>query len=310
LTRAKLVTLNKAAIAACDAADGVSDGLIADPRQCRFDPGTLLCKGAEEGGCLTAVQVAAARKIYAGPRNLRSGEAVFPGWDPGSEAPGGDPKLGWTAYIVGQPEPVRLELWKYWAFGDPGFDWHGFDFDRDLAFADEKMPNMNAVDPDLRRFRDRGGKLLMYFGWADNVSSARLGVDYYESVARRLGGDRKTQDFFRLFLAPGMGHCQGGPGPDSFDAVSALDQWVEQGLAPAQLVATHRTNGLVDRTRPLCPYPQRAAWNGSGSVDEAANFACVTGGWPRPASDAAWLARVQEIAATQRRASVGRLNAN
>ena len=293
LPRAKLALLNRSAVAACDDLDGVRDGVIGDPRACRFDPAALLCKAGDAEDCLTQPQAEAARKVYAGPRNA-AGEPIFPGWDPGSEAPGGDPSLGWTAYIVGQPEPVRLELWKYWLFGDPSFDWHSFDFDRDLAAASERLPLMNAVSPHLDAFRARGGKLLMYFGWADNVSSARTGIDYYDSVERTVGDRGRMQDFLRLFLAPGMAHCSGGPGPDRFDTIAALEDWVERGKAPDRLTASHGIGGQVDRTRPLCPYPMAARYAGTGSTNEAANFTCVPSTLAVEPDAGAWLRRLQE----------------
>lgn len=292
LTRAKLPALNRAAVAACDGLDGVTDGLIADPRQCRFDPAALLCRGAEDDSCLTQAQVDVVKAVYRGPLNGRTGKTVFPGWEPGSEAPGGDPKLGWTAYIVGQPAPVRLELWRYWVFGDPAFDYRTFDYDRDLRYANRTVPSMNAVSTDLARFREHGGKLLMYFGWADNVSSARTGIDYYESLRAAQNG-AAAPDFARLFLMPGVGHCGGGPGPDTFDAVSVLSRWVEHGEAPDRIVASHSTAGKVDRTRPLCPYPQVAHWTGQGSTDTAENFTCAPADHAAPVGEGSWLRDVQ-----------------
>lgn len=293
LPASKLPLLNRAVLAACDAQDGVKDGLIADPRACRFEPASLQCKGADAETCLTAAQVEVVRKVYAGPHNPRTGKALFTGWDRGSEAPGGDPKLGWTAYIVGQPEPVRLELWKYWLFGDAKFDWHTFDFDRDMVEAARAMPAMNAVSPDLGAFAAHGGKLLMYFGWADNVSSARTGIDYYESVERAVGERARTQSFLRLFLLPGMSHCKGGPGPNEFDRIGILDHWVESGQAPERIVASHSTAGKVDRTRPVCPYPQAAKYTGKGSIDDAANFVCAPASAPAMPDEGGWLQRMQ-----------------
>ena len=284
----KLPMLNHSAVAACG-----TNGVIEDPRQCRFDPGTLQCNGAEAADCLTPAQVGVVRAIYAGPRNPRTHEPVFPGWDPGSEAPGGDTRLGWTAYIVGQPEPVRLELWKYWVFGNPDFDWRSFDLDRDLTRGNELLPVMTAVSPDLSAFRARGGKLIMYHGWADNVSSARGTIDYYDSVERDIGDLAKTQAFFRVFLVPGMGHCTGGPGTDHFDPVAAIAAWVERDQAPDRIIATHETAGAVDRARPLCPYPQQAQYAGTGIRDDAASYICATG-TPSSPSDGAWLRNLQK----------------
>ena len=283
----KLAMLNKAAVDSCG-----KDGVIEDPRACHFDPAALQCKAGDDATCLTAAQVGVVRAIYSGPRNPRTGSPVFPGWDPGSEAPGGDPRLGWTAYIVGQPEPVRLELWKFWLFGDPAFDWRSFDLDRDLTQANRLLPVMNAVSPDLRVFRAHGGKLLMYHGWADNVSSARGTIDYYDSVQRTVGDQAQTQAFFRVFLVPGMGHCKGGPGTDTFDPVAVLADWVEHGQAPDQIIATHQASGRVDRSRPLCPYPEEAQYRGTGATNEAGSYTCSAGPVSTPA-DGTWLRNLQ-----------------
>ncbi|HWE48646.1 MAG TPA: tannase/feruloyl esterase family alpha/beta hydrolase [Bryobacteraceae bacterium] len=271
LPAAKLPLINKAAVAACDANDGVKDGIIGDPRRCKFDPGVLLCRNGDDASCLTAPQVEAVRKIYSGPVNARTGEKIFAGFPRGSET-------GWPGYFVDQPSPSRNEFWKLWVFNFPDWDWRTFDFDRDLAYADKKMAAVNALDTNLAPFKAHKGKLVMYHGWADPVVPPEDGVRYYEAVQKTMGGAAKTDDFFRLFMAPGMGHCAGGVGPNSFDAVGALDQWVSKGEAPRRIVATHSTAGKVDRSRPLCPYPQEAVWKGSGSTDEAASFSCMNPG--------------------------------
>ena len=268
LPAAKLPMITKAAVDACDALDGLKDGLIDDPRRCKFDPAVLLCKGGDGENCLTAPQVAAVKKIYDGPKNPRTGAQIFTGWPRGSET-------AWTSYIVGHEEASRNEFWKYWVFNDPKWDWATFDFDRDLAYADQKMAAVNAIDADLKPFKARKGKLVMYHGWADAAVSPMEGVHYYESVQRAMGGAEKTTDFFRLFMAPGMGHCGGGPGSNTFDAVAALDGWVGKGIAPDKIIASHVINGATDRTRPLCPYPQVAKWKGTGSTDDAVNFVCA-----------------------------------
>lgn len=270
LPPSKLPLINRAAVAACDALDGVKDGLISDPRACQFDPGVLLCKGADAGDCLTASQVAAVRAVYDGARNPRTGQRLFAGWARGSES-------GWAGYFAGQREPARLDFWRYWVFDDPAWDFRTFDFDRDAAYADSKMAVAAATAPDLTAFKQRHGKLLMYHGWADPVVPPEDGIAYYQSVETAMGGPRETAAFFRLFMVPGMGHCSGGPGPSSFDALGALDKWVAQGTAPDRIVASHSSAGTVDRTRPLCPYPQVARWNGAGSIDAAASFACAAG---------------------------------
>ena len=276
LPAAKLPMITKAVVAACDAIDGLKDGIIDDPRRCNFDPAALQCKGADDGSCLTALQVAAVRKIYDGAKNPRTGEQIFSGWVRGSEGFSEAQLGGWTGYIVGQKEPARTDFFRYWVFNDPNWDLRSFDFDRDLAYADSKMAVVNSMETNLMFFQSHKGKLLMYTGWADPVVPPMEGIRYYESVQRAMGGPQKTAEFFRLFMVPGMGHCAGGPGPSAFDPVDALDKWVTQGAAPDKIIASHSTNGAVDRTRPLCPYPQVARYQGSGSIDEAANFTCMS----------------------------------
>jgi len=266
----KLALINKAAIAACDAADGIRDGIIGDPLSCKFDPADLQCDGNDGAACLTKSQVAAVRAIYDGAKNPRTGERLYSGWVRGSEA-------GWSSYFVGQQEPARLDFWRYWVFHDPNWDFHGFDFDRDAAYADSKMGFLTANDPDLSPFSGRRGKLLLYQGWADPVVPPEDTIRYYESVVRSMGAE-SASNVARLFLVPGMGHCSGGPGPSTFDGLSALDAWVTQGTPPSKILATHTANGTVDRSRPLCPYPQVARWKGSGSTDDASNFECVAPG--------------------------------
>jgi feruloyl esterase len=276
IPQAKLSSLTKGAVEACDAADGLKDGIIDDPRRCAFDPAKLLCKnGTDDASCLSAGQVDAARKIYDGVKNPRTGEQIFTGWPRGSEGFGENPGQSWRAYILDPPEPMRVGFFKYFLFHDPNWDFRTIDWERDLAYAEQKMPFMAAVDRDMSAFKKRGGKLLMYTGWADPVVPPQDTVAYYDAVVKTMGGLERTREFFRLFLAPGMGHCGGGPGPNQFDHLTALEQWVEKGIAPDKLIASHSTNGKVDRTRPLCLYPQVARWKGTGSSDEAANFACV-----------------------------------
>jgi feruloyl esterase len=259
--------INQAALAACDARDGVTDGLINDPTRCDFDPKTLLCQGAASETCLTAAQVEAVKKIYSGLKNPRTGRDIYPGMARGSE-------LGWAAMAGGpNPHPFSTEPFKYLVFGDPNWDWRTFDFDADVAKTDAKLASHNAVDPNLKAFKSRGGKIIMYDGWNADDNIALNSVNYYNSVFRVFGA-KQTDEFLRLFMAPGMGHCGGGPGPNTFDALTALEPWVEQNKAPETFVASHSTNGVVDRTRPLCPYPQVAQYKGVGSTDDAANFAC------------------------------------
>jgi len=275
LPASKLPMITKSVVAACDAVDGLKDGLIDDPRMCRFDPAKLLCRDGDHESCLTASQVEAVKKVYSDLRNPRTGEQIFPGWSPGSEAFGEQPNAGWRGFILDPPEPMRVGVYRYFLFDDPNWDWRTMDWDRDIAYADARLGFMSAVDPDLTAFRQRGGKLIMTTGWADPVAIPNDVLKYYEAVARKMGPE-KTKEFYRFFMAPGMGHCGGGPGPNTFDAVGALEQWVEKGVAPGKIIASHSTGGAVDRTRPLCPYPQVARWKGTGSIDDAANFVCTS----------------------------------
>lgn len=161
-------------------------------------------------------------------------------------------------------------------FKDPNWDWRTFDLERDIAKAHAAgdLKAADAVDPNLSTFAAHGGKLLMYHGWSDALVAPRASINYYSRVLAAMGGAGKTSDWIRLFMVPGMGHCRGGDGPNTFDAVGALEQWVEARKAPDRIIATHLTAGTADRTRPLCPYPQLPIYNGSGSIDEAANFSC------------------------------------
>jgi tannase/feruloyl esterase len=270
IPREKYPAIHRAVLNACDGLDGVKDGLIGDPTRCHFDPQVIGC-GKEDGReCLTARQVETARTIMR-PAKTSRGEEVFPGYAPGTE-------LGWGA-IVGGPEPTSLAIdhYKYVVFKDANWDWRTFNIDRDVAVADKvDGGTINAVDPNIQPFTGHGGKLLLYHGWADPLVAPGTSINYYNSVAKALGGRSKTGASVRLFMVPGMGHCGGGAGPNTFDSVTALERWVEQGQAPDQMVASHSTNGVVDRTRPLCPYPQVAVYQGTGSTDDAANFACRT----------------------------------
>lgn len=276
LSAAQLTALNKAAVAACDAQDGVSDGVIDDPRKCRFDPVALQCKGSEDGTCLTSAQVAGVRKIYDGPKHPRTGERLFPGVPRGSESFGAGANAGWQSYIMGPDEPQRLGFWKHFVFDDPNWDFRTFDWDRDLAFARAKVGAIvDATNPDLRPFQKSGGKILMYAGWNDPIHLSEQALNYYEDVTRQSGGAAATRQFFRLFMVPGLGHCAPGPGPSTFDALAALEAWVEKGVAPEKIIASRTAPGTPPRTRPLCPYPQVARWSGSGSSDDAANFTCA-----------------------------------
>jgi feruloyl esterase len=277
LPPAKLALLTKGAVDACDGLDGLKDGIIDDPRRCHFDPAKLACRGgADEASCLTSAQVEAARKMYEGAKNPRTGEPIYAGWPRGSESFGPNPIQSWRQYVLDPAEPMRVDFFRYFLFHDPNWDYRTIDMDHDLAYAEQKLSFMSANEKDLTPFRKRGGKLLMYTGWADPVVPPQDTVAYYDGVTKAMGGPEKTRDFYRFFIAPGMGHCSGGPGPNQFDMLAALEHWVEKGVAPERVAASHVTNGKVDRTRPLCLYPQVARWKGTGSADDAANFSCVT----------------------------------
>jgi feruloyl esterase len=279
LTTAALDLVSKAVLAACDGDDGLKDGLVDDPRTCSFDVAALTCRpGADASACLTPPQVAAVKKVHEGARNPRTGEQIFAGWPKGSESFGEEASRSWRQYLIDPKEPWRIGVLRYWLFNNPGWDLRTLDYDRDFAYANERLPHLHAIDRDLGRFKSSGGKLISYTGWLDPAVPATDTIAFYEAVAKTMGGYDKTRDFYRLFVAPGMGHCSGGPGPNTFDALTALEQWVEKGIAPDKLIATHSTGGKVDRTRPLCPYPQVARYTGKGSIDEAANFTCVAPG--------------------------------
>jgi feruloyl esterase len=272
----KLQLLTKSVVEACDSLDGLKDGVIDDPRRCHFDPAKLACKNGDEATCLTPPQVEAVRKMYDGLKNPRTGEQIFTGWPRGSEGFGDSAIQSWRQYVMDPAEPMRVGFFRYFLFHDPNWDYRTVDYDRDLAYAEQKLPFMASVEKDLAPFKKHGGKLVMYTGWADPVVPPQDTVAYYDAVVKANGGLDKTREFYRFFLAPGMGHCGGGPGPNQFDALGALEQWVEKGVAPEKITAAHSTNGKIDRTRPLCMYPQVARYKGTGGSDDAANFTCVT----------------------------------
>ncbi|HMV50843.1 MAG TPA: tannase/feruloyl esterase family alpha/beta hydrolase, partial [Blastocatellia bacterium] len=278
---AKLSTLAERIYAHCDDKDGLKDGLIDDPRNCDFRPARDLPKcadGADKNDCFTAAQISALEKVYGDV--LSQGKRIFPGWPVGAEIAGPNGRSGWDNWIVNEQGQPTIEVnfaesfFRYLAFPqkNPNYKLAEFDFDKDPARLDWIHQVLDATDPDLSRLQKRGGKVLMYYGWADQALNARMGVEYYESVLQTLGANAK--DFFRLFMVPGMFHCGGGVGCGSFDKLTPLIQWTENGKAPDSLPAAQIVNGKTVRTRPLCPYPQVAKYKGRGSVDDAANFEC------------------------------------
>jgi feruloyl esterase len=268
LPAAKMLALASAVLAACDTADGLKDGLIADPRNCRFDPASLLCKEADSNDCLTPAQVEAVSRVYAGPVNPRTKKQIYPGVPAGSE-------LDWGRFgpPPGKPAPPPFNPLFKWTFG-ADWDWHTFDFDRSFKTLEAKLGRtLNATNPDLSEFWKLGHKLLVYHGWADWLVPPGEAINYRKAVLdweKRHGGKHNADEFYRLFMIPGMAHCGGGTGLTRFDGLPALVNWVENGAAPDRIDAS----GSKMR-RPVCPYPMEARYTGSGSTDEPENFTCI-----------------------------------
>lgn len=282
--------LNRAAIKACDKMDGVEDGIISDPRRCDFDPKAITCKAGQTAECLTAVQVDAAEKIYAGAHKS-DGTRIFAGYTRGSEVP-------WARVWAGKnPGGSGWEFWRFAVAQSGETPDNAFDFDKDTdrmlnsKLLGESMSEAYNAKPDLSGFLRHGGKLIQYHGWADNMVSAYGSVDFYNQIVAKTG-KAQADGFYRLFMAPGVNHCGGGPGPFNFggaspamshdpqhDVVAALDTWVTKKTAPAFLIGTHLdANKKADRTRPICPYPLEAKYKGNGDINEAGNFECKAAG--------------------------------
>jgi feruloyl esterase len=313
LSVSDLQRINRAVVAACDELDGVKDGVVSDPRRCTFRTATLLCKPNEApDDCLTQEQVSAADKIYAGPRDARNGKPLYPSYTLGSEgvvAGAGDKHPGWSGYwseTANAQEPSRADLFRYWVFDDPNWNWWRFNWGSDVDTMKAKLSWMfDANSSDLSRFHARGGKLIMFMGWQDPVGAAPEAINYYNAVearaAGRTGAERRaaTQAFLRLFMVPGMGHCAGGPGATNFstatrdstppvkdaahDMTRALEAWVEQGEAPQTLIATRYADDQGDDRnhppaiayqRPLCVYPRVPTYKG-GPAERASSFGCT-----------------------------------
>lgn len=283
LPAAKLTTLSNRIYEQCDAKDGLKDGLIDDPRKCGFQPARDLprCEaGADRADCFTAPQIGALERIYGDI--VVQGKRFFPGWIVGSEVAGPNGQSGWMGETMNAPGGGQ-GVWsryaetflQYIAFPekDPTYSLGRFNLEKELPRIGAAAQILNATDTDLSAFKRHGGKLLMYYGWADPQLNPMMGVEYYEKVAEQMGSS--TDDFFRLFMVPGMFHCRGGIGTSEFDAATPLVKWVESGSAPAQITGSRVVEKKVVRTRPLCAYPQVARYKGTGSIDEAANFSCV-----------------------------------
>ena len=292
----KRALIQHAVIAACDTIDGVKDGLISDPRFCHFDPAVLTCKGTDAPDCLTTPQVVALQKIYDGPKNPRTGARIYPGYPPGIEnAP------GYSNIIT----PWRQGVFSYGdtyfgeaLFEQKNWDPRTLDFDRDIAFSDRKgSPVVDAINPDLRSFRDHGGKLIQYHGWSDALMPPGGSIVYYENVAAfmrmypdpRSDRSNRVDTFYRLFMIPGMGHCYGGTGPTSIvptssveatdpqhDLMLSLEQWVEKGSAPEKVIGSGQAPNEPSKTmsRPVCAYPKVTRYKGTGDTNDAGSFEC------------------------------------
>jgi feruloyl esterase len=279
---AKLGLLAARVYEKCDSKDGLKDGVIDEPLRCGFkavEDLPLCAEGQDGPDCFTAKEIAAADRIYGDV--FRQGRRFFPGWPAGAEVAGPNGESGWLGQEISVAN--RGSVWANYAgsflryMAMPGTDPEQalahFDINKDIPRMEFLHQVLDANDPDLSVFRQRGGKLIMYFGWADPQLNPRVAVEYYDEVARGMGDS--TGDFFRLFMVPGMFHCGGGVGTSTFDVATPLLRWVESGEAPQTIAASRVAGGKVNRTRPLCPYPQVARYKGSGSIDDAANFTCA-----------------------------------
>lgn len=260
--------LHRGALAACDAQDGLADGVIESPQRCGFDPQRLQCRVGQSRGCLSAAQVAAARAIYASPANPATGRAIT-GLYPGSER-------GWNTWAGTAPFSTAVDHFRYIVNADPQWSWESFRFEQDAPRAESQDANtINALNPDLSRYFRRGGKLLQYHGWSDPQISPGVSPQYHEAVAGHAGGVERIRDSYRLFMVPGMAHCSGGDGASNFDMIPVLEDWVERNKAPDAIPARRERNGVVDRSRVLCAWPAAARYSGTGDPADAKNFRCA-----------------------------------
>ena len=288
LTAAKLPALAAAVVAACDMNDGVKDGLVGDPRQCHFDPASMICKAADNNSCLTTAQAHVVKEIYAGP-HTSDGKALYTGG-----APRGSETQWLHAYVLDGtegPNKLAADNFRYMLFDPaPGPSWKAseFNWDEDYKRVGTRDSLYGAFNPDLRQYKEHGGKLLMMQGWSDINVVPLNAVDYYETATRTMGGPAQTMDFFRLFMVPGAEHCTGGDGAWAVDTLSALDAWVETGKAPEVLIGTKAKPGSVSGgylqvampnvtmtpafQRPYYPYPTRTVYDGHGDPASASSF--------------------------------------
>jgi hypothetical protein len=290
----KLPAITAAALQACDAQDGLRDGILSDPRRCHFDPGMLLCGPSDDHSCLSAPQLQSLKTIYAGPTDPQ-GRQIFPAVMPSGE----DGDGGWKDWIIGptfeKSALVAFEsgFFQDMVFSDRNWNYHSADIDQSLQAANQKMASvLNATDPDLSKFKARGGKLILYHGWLDAAISPVNTINYYQSVQSKMG-EQSAGEFVKLYMVPGMRHCVSGPGPSIFGQLgiamsrdpqenmfTSLERWVEQGTAPNTIIATKlrderdRSKGIL-MTRPLCPFPELAVYDGKGDPQNATAFACA-----------------------------------
>ena len=265
IPREKYERIHQAVLQSCASPLGRKDGVLEEPDRCQFDPAQLQCKGPDAPDCLTGPQVDLLRKTYEGPRNPRTGELIFPGPARGSE-------LEMFGFANGKEPKIALDLFRYVAFENAAWNWKAMDWDKDVTAAIDKNGPLLQVDSQLKPFFDHGGKLLLYIGWNDYHNPEQL-IEYYQSVMKSSGA--AAGHAVRLFTIPGMNHCAGGSGCDTFDKLGAIDDWVARGRAPGRIRASRIEGGKVVRTRPLCAYPEVARYKGSGSTDDAANFSCA-----------------------------------
>jgi feruloyl esterase len=268
----KYAVLNRAALDACDALDGIRDNVIEDPSRCSFDPGSIQCLGPERESCLTAAQVETARHIYAGAK-FSDGTQIYSGFEPGSE-------LYWGMMLQG-PDPLFInnDFFRFIAFEDPEWDFHNFDVDRDTRDIDKRLGSvLNNTNPDLKAFEESGAKLLVYQSWYETWIPPRTITTYHDAVANTMGGENRTGDFFRLFMVPDVNMCAGAT-PGTFDALDALRKWREEGIAPDSIPAHYQNGNEIYRTRPVCAYPEVAIYKGEGDINKAESFRCGKPTW-------------------------------
>jgi feruloyl esterase len=262
----KFTLVHEAAIKACASAVGIKQGFIDDPERCHFDPGVLLCKGADAADCLTAPQVELMREIYAGPANPKTNASIFPG-----PAPGAELQLG--TYTGAEPMQNALNLYRFAVYQDPNWDWKTMDYDNSVALAKKNADPVMRAGSDLSPFIHRGGKLMIYIGWTDYHNPNEV-IQYYKAVLKNAGEEKDARSV-RLFTIPGMDHCYGGAGCDTFEKLGTIDRWVETGKAPETIPPSKVKDGVTVRTSLLCAYPTLAKYKGAGNMDEAENFSCV-----------------------------------